>query len=180
MKTMNAKSPIQFLKRVTIALSVISSAIVLFAWSSPQAATAIARVTADVIETISITARSDLSFGNIPTMPTGGTVTISPTGTQTFTGATDLSSALDGSPASFEVTGTPNSSYSIRLPISSVLNNSTTTSMVVHSFTSLPEQNGLLDNSGRQMLYIGATLNISPNQPIGAYVIPVAVTVDYN
>lgn len=54
--------------------------------------------------------------------------------------------------------------------------------MTVTAFTSTPTPTGTLDGTGAQTIDVGATLNVSANQPSGTYIsgTPFTVTVNYN
>lgn len=85
---------------------------------------------------------------------------------------------------SFLVTGDPNKAYSIALPNGSI-NLSVTTGnakLKVNNFTSFPSEgaHGVLDSSGKQTIYIGATRAAVPNtQKKGKYIGSYVVTVRY-
>ena len=145
-----------------------------------QATVATATVTTNVILTIGITTQNGLSFGDISAGATAGTIVLSPTGTRTATGGSTFSSGVAGSPAAFDVQGNSNATYSISLPGSVVLTDSSSNNMVVDNFTSSPTPTGVLDGSGQQTLLVGATLNVGSNQAFGSYSGIMSVTVVYN
>lgn len=86
--------------------------------------------------------------------------------------------------ASFLITGDPNTAYSISLPTKSIQLSGPGggRKIKVSNFTSFPLDgaNGLLDSSGQQMLYVGATRESLPqNQNPGAYTGAFTITVIY-
>lgn len=149
-------------------------------YAPTQAAVATATVNANVIASIGITSLSGLSFGDISASGIAGTIVMSPDGTRTATGGTTFNSAVAGNPATFDIQGEANSTYSILLPASISLTDASSNNMVVDNFTSVPTPAGVLDGSGQQTLLVGATLNIGSNQAFGSYSGIMSVTVVYN
>ena len=127
-----------------------------------------------------MTTRNGLLFGDISAGSTSGTVILTPAGTRNATGGVTINSETSGNPATFDVQGTPNASFSISLPVSIILSDAASHTMTVDNFTSSPTPSGVLDASGKQTLFVGATLNVSANQAFGAYSGQMSVTVDYN
>lgn len=144
------------------------------------AATASATVSANIVSTISISNTTGMQFGDISTSTTAGTVVISPDGTRTSTGGASVNTATSGGPASFAITGDPNASFAVTLPISVTISSPGGNTMLVDSFTSNPATTGLLSASGTQTLLVGSTLHVGVLQPFGSYTGIMAVTVDYN
>jgi hypothetical protein len=149
-------------------------------WMPAIAATATATVSADIISTINVGARNGLIFGDISSSSVAGTVILSTSGNRTTTGGATVNSSSSGSPATFDVSGDANASFSITLPVSITLSDGSSNNMIVDNFTSSPSPAGVLDSSGKQSLFVGATLNVSSNQPFGSYSGLMSVTVDYN
>lgn len=166
--------------REHILLCALASAAFVAAWSPLQAATAIATVEARIISIISIATRNGLGFGDVSSSSVAGTVMMTPSGTRTTTGGATINTAIAASPATFDLEGTANASYAITLPLSVVLSDGGTSTMVVDNFTSLPSLTGTLDSSGQQTLFVGGTLNVGNNQPFGSYSGLMSVTVEYN
>lgn len=74
--------------------------------------------------------------------------------------------------ASFNVTGTANTVYTVTLPTTASLKKTGATDLTLSSFVSYPAEgsNGLLNGSGKQTLYVGATLGSIPlSQTPGSY-----------
>lgn len=149
-------------------------------WFPVQAATATATVEARIIGTIGMTTRNGLVFGDISAGATAGTVILTPSGARTATGGTSINSSTSGSPSTFDVQGTANASFSISLPVSIVLTDAASHTMTVDKFTSSPTPAGVLDGSGQQVMFVGATINVGANQAFGSYSGQMSVTVDYN
>ena len=149
------------------------------AWGQLYAATATATVDATIISTLSIDTRTGIGFGDISAGAVPGTVVITTASSRTATGGVTINTATSASAASFDLTGIPNASFSITLPGSLVLSDGIN-SMVVDNFSSSPTPTGVLDGSGQQTLYVGATLNVGASQPFGSYAGLMSVTVDYN
>jgi hypothetical protein len=148
-----------------------------------QVGTATTHTKASIVVPISIANINDLNFGNIAVSASmGGTVTINGSNQRIPTGGVSLPASVGTvQAATFEVTGAPNYLYTITVPTQiNVFNGSNF--MLVNSFASTPP-NGNLDNSGKQTIKIGATLNVDPNQPDGDYQSTgqgFTVTVQYN
>jgi len=145
-----------------------------------SAVVATATVTADITSTITVGTINGLKFGDIAYGATAGTLTLSSGGVRTTTGGVTVNTAIAGSPAAFDVQGDPNATYSITFPAAVIMTNGSPNTMVVDNFTSLPETTGVIDASGQQTLFVGATLNVNSNQSFGTYSGELTVTVDYN
>lgn len=145
--------------------------------------TATATATATVITPISISKNADMSFGNLAVQAgTGGTVVLAPAGTRTSTSGVTLPSATGSvSAASFTVTGSGSSTYSITLPSTVTLTHTGgVETMTASSFTSNPSSTGAL-SSGTQNIAVGATLTVAAGQLAGVYTSGnFNVTVNYN
>jgi hypothetical protein len=151
-----------------------------------QAAVATANVSANIISTLSITTQTGsggsqgMVFGDISSSSVAGTIVLTPSGSRTTTGGPTINTSTTASPAAFDVQGDVNATYAITLPVSVVLNGSSSGSMVVDSFTSSPTSTGVLDGTGRQILYVGGSLKVGSNQVFGSYSGQMTVTVAYN
>ena len=139
-----------------------------------------APVTARIVSMVNLVTLSGMQFGEISASSAPGTIVLEPGGARTSTQGATLNSAVPGGPASFEIIGTPSSTYIVSLPVSVRLTSSNGQSMEVDRFTSLPSQTGQLDAGGRQTLFVGGTLNINANQLYGSYSGVMSVTVEYN
>ncbi len=148
--------------------------------SSADAATINITVKADIVSTINLTAKSSMVFGDIAASSIPGTVTIDTGGARTTTGGATVNASTLGSPAKYEVSGDPNAYFIITLPTSVVITSAAGDKMIVENFNSVPESNGQVDASGKQDLFIGATMKVDSFQPFGSYRGIVPTTIEYN
>lgn len=141
-----------------------------------------ATATATIVTPIAIANASDMNFGNIAVIATGGTVVLTPAGARSATGDVTLpATAGTVSAASFTVTGTANFTYSITLPAAALTISNGTHNLTVDTWTSDPTPTGTLDGTGAQTLNVGATLNVAGGESSGTYTGgPFTVTVNYN
>lgn len=143
---------------------------------------ATATSSATVITPIEITKIVDLNFGTLAVSPTNpGTVILTPGGTRTKTGGVTLPNVSGTvTAAKFTVTGLANSTYTITLPSSVILNGPSST-MTINAINSTPTATGTL-NSGTEDIFVGGTLNVIAAQPAGFYTntTDLTVTVNYN
>ncbi len=126
---------------------------------------------------IQIVKQMDLVFGRYATSETqGGTVTINPaTNGKTVTGGVQDF----GGPhqrAQFEITGDTDEAYAVTLP-SQITISAGGDSMTVNAFTW--SGTGVLEFDV-DTIWVGATLNLTANQPPGLYTGQFTVTVEYN
>ena len=142
--------------------------------------TVIIPVSITIVNRMILAKTSDLAFGKLVPSFSAGTLTISPiTGTRSVTGGVKL--FVQGNTttrAQYLVTGTNAYTYSITLPTTATLTSGVNT-MTVNNFISSPVSPGQL-TTGSQILYVGGTLNVNTNQPIGGYSGFFSVSVDYN
>jgi hypothetical protein len=160
-------------------------AVALIAISVASHAQATATATATIVSPIAIANAGDLNFGNIVATVAGGTVTVATDNSRTATGVTLPAIAGTVTAAHFDVTGTPNFTYTIAITGTPVTVTSGANNMTVNAFVSNPVAGvgtGLLDGTGAQTIDVGATLNVGASQPAGTYVsgTPFTVTVNYN
>jgi hypothetical protein len=139
-----------------------------------------APVNAEIISTVNLITLSGLRFGQISASHMPGTIILEPGGARTSTQGASINKAVPGGPASFEIIGNPSATYNISLPDSVTLRSPNGQNMEVNRFTSLPSATGQLGADGRQILYVGGTLNVNANQLYGEYSGVMAVTVEYN
>lgn len=147
--------------------------------------TATASATAIILTPIKIVNAGNMSFGTIIPTAAAGSVVLAPGGGTTLSNVT-LHSSSSALAASFNVTGSPNLTYTVGIAPASVnITNGGGTTMSVGSFVSNPAVGagtGLLDGTGAQNLRVGATLSVAANQEVGTYTNASAftVTVNYN
>jgi hypothetical protein len=136
--------------------------------------------TAHIIQPISINKTDDLKFGNLAAGTAEGSVTISVFGHRTATGGATLISAGNVSTAAaFNITGHPDASFTISLPLSITIS-SADNEMEVDNFVSSLGTSANLNGSGAENLKVGATLNIKAHQVEGIYTGSFNVTIAYN
>lgn len=119
----------------------------------------------------------NLAFGHI--IPsTGGTVTITPAGVVTNTGALTLTTQLTKGPAEFNVTGDAGKTYDVTLDASTTISNGSGASMVV---SALNHDSGLaLDGTGKSVIHVGGKLTVGEAQATGSYLGTFNISVAYN
>lgn len=147
-------------------------------------ATATASATATIVTPIAISKTADMDFGNVAVASNNGTVVLAPAGTRTATaGVTLPATAGTVTAASFTVSGQGGYTYAISLPQgASILEDATSNTMNVDTWTSVPAATGTLSSGGTETLSIGATLHVTGGQAAGVYTTAsdFAVTVNYN
>ena len=128
---------------------------------------------------ITIVNSQALSFGKF--VAANGTLTVSPGGTRSVSGAIVLLQSGPGQAAQFVVTGDPDAVYSVSLPIDGTVSIANGGSSVpVNGFASNPASTGVLPVSGTQILNVGARLDVTAGLTPGAYSGTFSVVVDYN
>ena len=145
-----------------------------------HAATATATVTANIIIAMSLTAQSSMAFGDISTSSTAGSVVLSTTGSRSNIGGTSINSAIPGTPGEFNATGEPLATFSVSMPSTVQLTNTSNNSMTVDNFISEPDITGQLDSSGSKGVMVGATLHVGSQQAFGSYSGLMSLNVNYN
>ena len=145
-----------------------------------EPATADAKVFAEIVSPVTITAGSDLNFGTINGTATGGDVTVSFAGARTFTnGDMEVSSAATVSNASFNITAAEGYVYSISIPATVLTGVEGTEAMDLtfeHDRNNVTRRTG---NGESQGLRVGGTLTVNNLQDAGSYTGTVEVTVAY-
>lgn len=144
-----------------------------------------AQVFAEVIEALTATETSQLSFGKFSPETNGGEIRLSPDGVRYVNGSVVLSGG-GHSAGSFVITGEDQATYSITLPAGEALLTNSTGSkvMMVTDWESIPAPGigiGML-NGGSQEVKIGATLIVGSvnDNPKGIYTGTYFVTFSYN
>lgn len=117
------------------------------------------------------------SVGNNPSIP-GTAVVDAVAGTKTVTGgATDLGGIH--APAVFDIRGERQRAFTITLPAQITIAGPGGSSTTINNFTSSPALVGVLDNSGKATVTVGATLQVSGGLATGAYTNFFDITVTY-
>jgi hypothetical protein len=160
--------------------AVCLSLLVIFGLRDAQAATTTTTVEANIVSTINMVAQNGIVFGDVAASSIPGTVTIETDGSRTTTGGATLNTSTSGTPAKFEISGDPNSYFSISLPTSVVITSGAGDNMTIANFTSFPTTNGQMDASGKQNLNVGATMKVGSFQPFGSYKGIMSTTIEYH
>lgn len=134
-------------------------------------------VSANVIQAVSITKNTDLSFGTFgPSSSSSGTIVVSPAGARSSTGGVGFVVTDPGNAATFSLSGNPGTAFAVSMP-ASVTINSGSNSMLVDNFTTKLSNSSL--SAQAALLAVGATIHVQKNQALGKYTGNFAVTVDY-
>ncbi len=123
---------------------------------------------------------ADLRFGDIITNGTGGSVTVSTDGAVSYQGVTGFHGGATPQPAEFQITGEAHCYYFVDIPKNIRVRNEQNRSMKVEDFTMDSQNHNVLDRNGEDVLRIGASLKINPNQDAGHYHGEFRVTANYN
>jgi hypothetical protein len=127
-----------------------------------------------------ISQTGSLKFGSIVVGAVPGTVSVAPTGERSASGGVLLGNSGGSSPASFSVSGEPNTAYQIVLPSSAQPMTGPDQNMTFDSFTTSTAGPGSLNAGGTQIISVGATLHVNANQGRGSYAGLLPVTVSYD
>ena len=136
-----------------------------------------------------LSATAPLQFGQFAQPGTSGTLTVTPFSTVSSTGG--MTSAIQiaqtgggRSPASFHVAGSPGQVFAVQAISNTSISNGSA-SMPVTSFSIAAATNGyvvgnyVIDPDGTFDLIVGATLNVSAGQAVGAYSGTFSLSVTY-
>lgn len=113
-----------------------------------------------------ITNTTGIDFGSL-SVASAGSVIIDTSDVRTTTGGVFPYVSLAHA-ARFDVAGCADYAYNIVLPDTITLSSSTS-SMSMNNFVSMPATSGVLDATGNQELVVGATLNVGAAQTAGTY-----------
>lgn len=137
----------------------------------PQTASNQAR--AEVLSALGLLAVNPLEFGGF-TSGAAGTVVLSPLAIRTATGGVTLyESSITPTAASYTLTGSPNTNYTIVVPTTDqlLIHVGNSASMAAHLFTcSYPTLASTLNNAGTGAFTVGATLDVGASQAAGLYI----------
>ena len=121
--------------------------------------------------------QGDLGFGFI--IPgTGGTITVTPTGTVTPSTGLTLTTQLPTGPAQFKVTGEADFHYSVTMDNTTIITNGNGGSMNVSGLGH--NANGILNAIGEEVFKVGGVLSVSSGQATGTYTGSFNVEAAYN
>jgi len=143
-------------------------------------ATATSNATARIVSPITIVKDVDMSFGNIVSSLTAGTVVLAPSSAGSRTGSTGVTlPTVTGTvtASKFTVGGEAGLTYAISLPSSTTLS-SGGDSMTLDAFTTDLPTGGIIGTSN--IFFVGATLNVKSGQATGSYTGTFSVSVNYN
>lgn len=175
-------------KSLAFALLLSSSGMAAHAAPVPAMAAVSAGITlrAVLIRGLSVLPQQPLDFGVlIPSKGGVESVTVAPDGAVSASNTSTLAPGAQQRQAGlFLITGQPSAGYGIVLQPSVVLSAgaaSITVTNLSYGFDGAAAGGapGRLDASGQQKLFIGGTLNLSPNQPSGEYSGVYTVTITY-
>ena len=126
-----------------------------------------ALVRATIVRPLSLTSASEMNFGIVLTNGFGGTLSLSPSGDFTALGVT-MSDTSNVTPGKFKIFGTHNQAYSIVFArTASIETGADPISVVtfIHDAGGTPT----LDDNGKGLFNIGATLRIGESPSAGSY-----------
>lgn len=140
-----------------------------------MAATATGNITAVVRSTISVSETTAMNFGEMLSPASAGTLVLAPNGTLTPTGIVHYGSNVPG-----VMTVQADAGSTITVSIADTTINSGPNSMTVTNFTTSSTPGGyVVDGTGHSVINVGATLNVSAGQALGAYAGTYTITVNY-
>lgn len=144
-----------------------------------NSASATFTASATIIEPIEVQTTSDMNFAEIDAR-NGGTVILNPDNTRSAFGDVQLKSSSAVSAAVFEVKGQNGYSYSINIPTGDFTMINGSKQINLKDFTVNTDSSTL--NSDSQVIRMGATIEIEPDQEPGRYITPtpLEITVSYN
>ena len=123
-------------------------------------------VQATIVRALSLANTSGMNFGTVLANELGGTVSLSPSGDYTALGVT-VANSSDVVPGKFRIFGTHSQAYSITFPQAAIFSGSGDIRVVtfMHDAGGTPT----LDNDGKGLFNMGATLRLGAHLPAGTY-----------
>ena len=121
---------------------------------------------ATIVRALSLANTSGMNFGTVLANELGGTVSLSPSGDYTALGVT-VANSSDVVPGKFRIFGTHSQAYSITFPQAAIFSGSGDIRVVtfMHDAGGTPT----LDNDGKGLFNMGATLRLGAHPPAGTY-----------
>jgi len=161
-------------------LLILSAFLVLCIPQISHAVTIYAKVSAHIIPALSATVVTGLNFGSLSSGDTPGEIIVSANGAHRWSsGGVQLRNGEDDTPATIQVMGAKNQTYSISLPRSIHLLDEYGHDMIVDGFETSANA-GHLDGRGLQNVKIGGHLKVTARQGVGSYSGILPVVLDYN
>ena len=148
--------------------------------SVAMGASAQAMVSVKIVRPLNIKTVSDMSFGNVSTSDTSGTVEVQQDGQRIATGGVLLEIGGPSTPAAFTVNGQPNGRFVVELPKTVNMTDDQGDTMTVDNLTSSTGTSIMFDKNGKQELKIGAKLHVNSYQKVGYYTGSLNVTINYD
>jgi hypothetical protein len=140
---------------------------------------------AEVIAALTATETAQMHFGKFSPGTSGGQVILSPDGVKSVQGSV-MTGGGSSSPGRFILTGAPDATFSIQLPVGPVqlVNQGSNQTMTIDEWVSDPpagNSSGTLAE-GVQTVNVGATLLVGSieNNPVGMYTGTFSLTFAYN
>lgn len=158
---------------------VIAGVAATLATSANAASTATVNAVAEVLNSITVSADTNLDFGQIAA-PSSSTITVNTDSSVSSTGAV-VSHGVPAS-ASFTVTGSPNAMVLVTVPVSpiSLTRSGGTETMTLSGLhTGLNSAFQLDEVRGQATFKVGGTLTLESNQASGAYSGTFEISVEY-
>lgn len=145
-----------------------------------SSATTSFKASATIIQPISVSTVSNMNFAGIDAK-SGGKVILTPDDSRISSGAVELAGEANLSAATFVVSGQSGYTYAVNLPDSGHTLSNGSEQMLITDFTSNTDSKNYL-SEGSQLIRVGATLHVNPNQLPGVYSspAPLHITVNYN
>lgn len=134
---------------------------------------------ARVVAGIALVKTADLDFSEIVSNGSGGTVTIAAVGAA-YNGVNAYPGSKAPQIARFQVRGQADKHYAAQVPAEIAVRNENGGMMTVNGFTLSSQEGNVLNTQGQDLLTVGATLHVNPDQEAGYYRGEFRVTINYN
>jgi hypothetical protein len=127
-----------------------------------------------VVAPAAMSATAEMKFGQF-VQPTGaGTLTLSPSGTMTGTGAVNgnqliAQSSGGASPGAFQIIANTGQTFTVYGPITTTLSKAGGATMTITNLTGSLTQTATVGGNVYYTLNVGGTLNVGANQSVGTY-----------
>ncbi len=150
-----------------------------FAQTAGDSATAVGSASTSVIQAVSLSATTPLSFGTIVKPTSGsGTVTVTAGGARTAAAPVVVApGSAAATAAAFTVSGDPSRTFSISTPANSNMTDGTNNIAVTYTTSAA---SGTLSNLGAATFTVGGQMTIADTTVAGSYTGTFSETVQYN